>query len=57
HWFAAVGSDTTVPLLTFLSAALVNLFVPSGGGQWGIQGLVALEAAQSAGIDPGRLVM
>ncbi|MBC24656.1 MAG: hypothetical protein CMJ32_12185 [Phycisphaerae bacterium] len=38
-------SATTLPLFTFLSAGLVNLFVPSGGGQWGIQGPIAMEAA------------
>jgi len=32
--------------LVFLSASLVNLFVPSGGGQWVIQGPIIMEAAQ-----------
>ncbi|RPJ64310.1 MAG: short-chain fatty acid transporter, partial [Acidobacteria bacterium] len=56
-WFVRAGNETTVPLMTFLSACLVNLFVPSGGGQWGIQGLIALEAAHEAGIDPGKMIM
>lgn len=36
----------------FLLAGLVNLFVPSGGGQWVIQGPVAMEAARRLGVDP-----
>jgi len=56
-WFVRAGTETTVPLMTFLSACLVNLFVPSGGGQWGVQGLIALEAAHEAGIDPGKMIM
>src|SRR5690606_41835848 len=40
----AQGGETGVPLLMFLAAAVVNFFVPSGGGQWGIQGPIALEA-------------
>jgi short-chain fatty acids transporter len=56
-WFTEIGNATTVPLMTFVSAGVVNLFVPSGGGQWGIQGLVALEAGQAAGVEPGKMIM
>ncbi len=52
----AVPSElyTTV---TFLSAGVVNLFVPSGGGQWAIQGPVAVEAARALGVPLERAVM
>lgn len=33
------------PAVTFFSAGVVNLFVPSGGGQWAVQGPIAVEAA------------
>jgi short-chain fatty acids transporter len=56
NWISAAGPDT-LPLLTAASAALVNLFVPSGGGQWGIQGPIALEAGAAAGVSPGRMIM
>lgn len=46
-----------LPLLTMGSAALVNLFVPSGGGQWAIQGPIAMEAATSAGVSPATMTM
>ena len=54
---AGVGGEAGTPLLTFLSAGVVNLFVPSGGGQWGIQGPIALRAGLDAGIAPGKMVM
>ncbi len=54
---AETANETTLPLVTFISAALVNLFVPSGGGQWAIQGPIAMEAAVSAGVEPGKMVM
>jgi short-chain fatty acids transporter len=58
QWFADVGTERTIPLLSFLCAGIVNLFVPSGGGQWGIQGPVALETALTAGIDDvGKMIM
>lgn len=36
--------------LTFLSAGIVNFFVPSGGGQWAIQGPIVLQAAQELNV-------
>ncbi len=44
-------------LTTFLSAGLLNVFVPSGGGQWSVQGPLVMQAAVTHGIDPGRVVM
>ncbi|HMN96504.1 MAG TPA: TIGR00366 family protein [Phycisphaerales bacterium] len=51
------GSATTVPFTSFVTAGIINLLVPSGGGQWAIQGPIALDAARSLGIAPGRMVM
>lgn len=42
---------------TFASAGLINLFVPSGGGQWAIQGPIAMEAALRLGVDPALAVL
>lgn len=47
----------TLPLLTFLAASVINLFVPSGGGQWAVQGPIALESALQLGVPPGRVIM
>ena len=57
EFFNRIGSDSTIPLLSFASAGVVNLFVPSGGGQWGIQGPITLETGLQAGIAPGRMIM
>lgn len=54
---AASATQGTLPLMTFLAAGVVNLFVPSGGGQWAVQGPIALQAAQNLGVDPARMVM
>jgi len=54
---AASSTAATLPLFTFLAAGVVNLFVPSGGGQWAIQGPIALDAARSLGVPPERMVM
>lgn len=54
---ATIGSSAALPLTTFFSAAVVNIFVPSGGGQWAIQGPIAMQSAIAAGIDPAKMVM
>lgn len=48
---AAISTGVTFYFWTFLSAALVNLFVPSGGGQWAVQGPIAIESAKIMGAD------
>ncbi len=40
-----IGPDAPFAISTFLSAGLVNLFVPSGGGQWIVQGPIMCSAA------------
>ena len=53
----AKGGESGVPILTFLSAGIVNFFVPSGGGQWGIQGPIALEAGAAVDVSAGKMIM
>lgn len=55
--FTAAASPAAIPLLTFFAACVVNFFVPSGGGQWAVQGPVAMAAAVRADVDPSRIVL
>lgn len=50
--FVNLSNEVTFPLFTFLSAGIVNFFVPSGGGQWAVQGPIMMPAGQSLGVDP-----
>ncbi len=54
---ALPSGGATLPLSTFASAGLLNLFVPSGGGQWSVQGPIVMEAALRSGVEGGRVVM
>lgn len=47
----SLGNAQTMPLITFLSASIVNLFIPSQGGQWIVQGPLVIEAAQQTGAN------
>lgn len=48
--FVNISNQTTFPFFTFLSAGIVNFFVPSGGGQWGVQGPIMIPAAKALGV-------
>ncbi|MBQ2133321.1 MAG: TIGR00366 family protein, partial [Bacteroidales bacterium] len=48
----AISNKTTFPMLSFLSAGIVNVFVPSGGGQWAVQAPIMLPAGVQLGVDP-----
>lgn len=54
---ASTASPQLLPVTTFLSAGVINLFVPSGGGQWAVQGPISLSAGFAKGVDPATLVM
>ncbi|MBK6264128.1 short-chain fatty acid transporter [Marivirga sp. S37H4] len=56
-FFVSISNEWSFPILTFLSAGLVNFFVPSGGGQWAVQGPIVVEAAQTLGISLPKIVM
>ncbi|MCD4698833.1 MAG: TIGR00366 family protein, partial [Bacteroidales bacterium] len=53
----SISNETTFPLFTFLSAGLVNIFVPSGGGQWAVQGPIIVEASQNLGVPLSKSIM
>lgn len=55
--FVAFASDKTLPFWSFISAGLINMFVPSGGGQWAVQGPIMIEAARQLGADMPRVAM
>ena len=50
---ASVSTPKTYPLFTFLCAAILNMFVPSGGGHWAIQAPIMFTAGATLGVDPG----
>ena len=53
----SIATSDTLPLFTYFSAALVNIFVPSGGGQWAIQGPIIVETAHQLGADLPKSIL
>ena len=56
-FFVSISNETTFPIFTFISAGIVNVFVPSGGGQWGVQGPIILQAASELGVSIPKSIM
>lgn len=56
-FFISISNETTLPLYTFFSAGLVNIFVPSGGGQWAIQGPILVQAAENLNLPLAKNIM
>lgn len=56
-FFIQISTPTTFPIFTLISAAIVNTFVPSGGGQWAVQGPIVCNAALALGIPINKAIM
>jgi short-chain fatty acids transporter len=56
-FFVSISNETTFPIFTFISAGIVNIFVPSGGGQWAVQGPIIVDAATQLGVSIPKSVM
>jgi short-chain fatty acids transporter len=55
---SGVLSPTTgASWFTFASAAILNMLVPSGGGQWALQAPIIQQTAERLAIDRAHLVM
>ncbi|ESP95352.1 short-chain fatty acid transporter [Pseudoalteromonas luteoviolacea] len=55
--FVSISDAQSLPFWSFLSAGLVNIFVPSGGGQWAVQAPIVIPAAQALEADIARVAM
>ncbi|HEX7064175.1 MAG TPA: TIGR00366 family protein, partial [Bacillales bacterium] len=56
-WFVQISTDATLPFFTFLSAGILNIFVPSGGGQWAVQGPIMIPAAIDLNVSTAKTAM
>lgn len=57
EFFVDISNEHTFLFFTYLAAGVLNFFVPSGGGQWAIQGPIMLPAAQNLGVDITQTAM
>lgn len=55
--FVSLATPFTFPLFTFLAGGIINIFVPSGGGQWAVQGPINIPAGLELGVSPAKVAM
>ena len=56
-FFIDISNHDTFPFFAYLSSAIVNVLVPSGGGQWQVQGPILMEAASSMNVSYPKTIM
>jgi short-chain fatty acids transporter len=56
-WLVNISSPGTFPIISWLTAGIANLFVPSGGGEWSVVGETVLRAAQELNVPIGKTIM
>jgi short-chain fatty acids transporter len=56
-WLISIANPTTYPMMAWLAAGFVNLFVPSGGGEWAVLGETLLRAGQNLGVPAGKTII
>jgi short-chain fatty acids transporter len=57
NFFIQLSTPESFPFFAYLSSSIVNLLVPSGGGQWQVQGPMLVEAALQLGVPLKKVVM
>jgi len=56
HFFVAVSTHSTLPVLVGIYSAVLGFFIPSAGGKWLIEAPYMLEAAKSLNVHLGWVV-
>lgn len=56
-WLVNISTPATFPVISWLTAGLANLFVPSGGGEWSVVGETVLRAAQELNVPIGKTIV
>ncbi|HET7627766.1 MAG TPA: TIGR00366 family protein [Bacillales bacterium] len=56
-WLLTFATPFTLPAITWLTGGLVNIFVPSGGGEWSILGPIITPVAQDLGVPMGKIIV
>ncbi|MCI7305871.1 MULTISPECIES: short-chain fatty acid transporter [Trueperella] len=55
--FTSISTAETLPLWSFISGGITNILVPSGGGQFAVQGPVMLEASNALGANNAAVAL
>jgi hypothetical protein len=57
NWFGSMATPFIYPLVVMISAGIINIFIPSSGGIWMVQGPPTIMAAGQLGVSFNRVAM
>ena len=57
QWFVEISTADNFSVFSFLSAGVVNFFIPSGGGQWAVQAPIVVPAAGQLAVPVSQVAM
>jgi len=56
-WFLGFATAATFPIITWITGGLVNIFIPSGGGEWGVIGGIVGQVSLDLGVPVGKSII
>ncbi len=56
-WFLGFATPSNFPIIAWLTASVMNIFVPSGGGEWAVIGSIISEVSLALGVPIGKAIV
>ena len=56
-WFLGFASAATFPIIAWITGGIVNIFIPSGGGEWGVIGGIIGQISLDLGVPVGKSIV
>lgn len=56
-WFLNFSTPANFPVIAWLTGGLMNIFVPSGGGEWAVIGSIISEVALALEVPIGKAIV
>jgi short-chain fatty acids transporter len=57
NWFLSFATPSSFPIIAWLTASVMNIFVPSGGGEWAVIGGIISEVSLALGVPIGKTIV
>lgn len=56
-WFMSFATAATFPVIAWLTGGVLNIFIPSGGGEWGVIGGIVGQISVNLGVPVGKTLV
>jgi len=56
-WFLGFATAASFPIITWITGGIVNIFIPSGGGEWGVIGGIIGQVSLDLGVPVGKSII